>query len=267
MPKRLTDQQLEAWNRDGYLVLKRVLTKSQINGLRADVDRLYRKYVTRNPEADATGGLDRRDILHESNRFIKLIDHRSTFDITRQLMGPWIQLSMAQALIRKPDPGYNGYVHTDGGQALSRIRVTETSAPLQVKFQYFLTDVTGEDRGNFVVFPGSHLRPYPQNGERPTPATPGAVQLEARAGDAAIFPHALWHGVAPNKGRRARKTLIYCYSHHCFRQFDFNIVNPDVLSRCTPRQRRLLGDLGADWRPGAYFYSPGDQEQVIGSNP
>lgn len=179
-------------------------------------------------------------------------------------MEPWIQLSMAQALVRVPDPSNPGYVHTDGGQALSRIRVTETSAPLQIKIQYFLTAVRGSDRGNFVIFPGSHHQPYPQNGNRPTPRTPGAVQIEAEAGDAALFPHALWHGVAPNRGRRNRKSLICCYSHHCFMQFDFNVIDPDVLQRCSPRQRRLLGDLGANWRPGAYFYSPKDQEEVIG---
>ena len=97
--------------------------------------------------------------------------------------------------------------------------------------------------------------------------TPGAVQLCARAGDAAIFTHSLWHGVAPNRSRRSRKTLIYCYSQMCFRAFDFDGHTPEVLDRCTPRQRRLLGDLGADWRPGAYFYSPEDQPKVIAGRP
>ena len=49
----------------------------------------------------------------------------------------------------------------------------------------------------------------------------------------------------------------------CFRAFDFNGHAQDVLDRCTPRQRRLRGDLGQDWRPGAYFYAPQDQVEVI----
>jgi hypothetical protein len=49
----------------------------------------------------------------------------------------------------------------------------------------------------------------------------------------------------------------------CFRPFDFNGHSPHVLEQCTARQRRLLGDLGREWRPGAYFYSPEDQEVVI----
>ena len=34
------------------------------------------------------------------------------------------------------------------------------------------------------------------------------------------------------------------------------------LSR-SARQRRLLGDLGYDFRPGFYFYVPEDQEAVM----
>ena len=46
------------------------------------------------------------------------------------------------------------------------------------------------------------------------------------------------------------------------RSYDLGQV-PDVAKECTPRQRRLLGDLGYDFRPGSYFYVPEDQEEVI----
>jgi hypothetical protein len=36
-----------------------------------------------------------------------------------------------------------------------------------------------------------------------------------------------------------------------------------VADRCTPRQRRLLGDLGYDFRPGSYTYVPEDQLELI----
>lgn len=259
--------QLRAWNTDGYLVLPGVLSSAQVLSLRRDVDRLRKRSKEKRPGVRRKAGLDQRNILSSSPRFVELIDPTPVFDIALQLLGPYIQLSMAQAIIRAPDRRNTGYVHTDGGQAMSRLRVTETSAPLQVKVQYFLTGVRGTDRGNFVVFPGSHLRPFPLEGDRPTPRTPGTVQLEVKAGDAAIFPHALWHGVAPNRGNRARKSLIYCYSHQCFRQFDFGGMDQDVLDGCTPRQRRLLGDLGKDWKPGAYFYGPADQLEVMKGSP
>ncbi len=46
------------------------------------------------------------------------------------------------------------------------------------------------------------------------------------------------------------------------RCYDFEKV-PDTVERATPRQRRLLGDLGYEFRPGSYFYVPEDQSEVI----
>ena len=262
-PQRLSHAQQRQWAIDGYLLLKGALPKTTVTELVRQVGRLHRKHVRRNPDAKGRSGLDQRNILPDSQEFVDLIDHAATLGPVVELMGPFIQLSMAEAVVRPPDPENKGFIHTDGGQALRHIRVTETSWPLQLKVQYFLTDIRKPYSGNFSIFPGSHLRPFPDGDTPVTASTPGAVQLCAEAGDAAIFPHSLWHGVSPNHSRRSRKTLIYCYSQMCFRTFDFDGHDQDLLDRCTPRQRRLLGDLGADWRPGAYFYSPADQVEII----
>ena len=46
------------------------------------------------------------------------------------------------------------------------------------------------------------------------------------------------------------------------RPYDFGTVREPEFD-CTPRQRRLMGDLGYDFRPGSYIYVPEDQEAVI----
>ncbi len=260
---RLTEEQRRQWAIDGYLVLKGVLSRPEIDRLIREVDQLHRKHLLQNKDADRKKGIDRRNVMEDSDVFVGLIDHPATFGVVLDLMGPHIQLSMSEAIVRPPNPDFKGYIHTDGGQAMRHIRVTETSWPLQLKIQYFLTDVKKPYRGNFTLFPGSHLRPYPE-GETPiTAETPGAVQVCVEAGDAAIFSHSLWHGVSPNLSNRPRKTVIYCYSQMCFRTFDFEKPTPELLKRCTPRQKRLLGDLGYEWKQGAYFYSPPDQVEMI----
>ena len=261
--RTLSPAQQARWASDGYLLLKGVLAKTTVAALIREIDRLHRREVRRSPDATVRPGMDRRNILPDSQAFIDLIDHPATFGPAIDLMGPYIQLSMAEAVVRPPNPDDKGFIHTDGGQALRHIRVTETSWPLQLKVQYFLTDLRRPGSGNFTLFPGSHLRPYPEDDTPVTASTPGAVQLCAEAGDAVVFPHSLWHGVSTNRSSRARKTLIYCYSQMCFRTFDFDGQAPDLLDRCTPRQRRLLGDLNKEWRPGAYFYGPEDQVEVI----
>ena len=114
------------------------------------------------------------------------------------MLGPYIQLSMSEAVIRLPDPEFKGYIHTDGGQALQHIRLSDTSWPLQLKIQYFLTDVLEPNGGNFTLVPGSHRQAYPEEGLPDGPESPGTVQLSVKAGDAAIFTHSIWHGPARN---------------------------------------------------------------------
>ena len=38
----------------------------------------------------------------------------------------------------------------------------------------------------------------------------------------------------------------------------------NVIDRCTPQQRRLLGDPGYEFRPGSYPYVPEDQKVILG---
>ena len=47
------------------------------------------------------------------------------------------------------------------------------------------------------------------------------------------------------------------------RSYDHAVLPESVFAQCSPRQRRLLGDLGHPFRPGDYFYVPTDQEAVI----
>lgn len=257
----LSNDQKQHWQEQGYLVLKGVLSAEEVQTLTATVDEMDAEF--RQQEHVTTDSVfDRRNVMEDNDIFVNLMDHPVTFPIVLELLGTYIQLSMSEVIVRPPNLKDKGYLHTDGGQAMRGIRVSDTSWPLQLKIHYFLTDLENPDSGNFTVVPGSHNRPFPEEGVQDGPYLPEAVQLCVKAGDAAVFPHALWHGVVANRSQQARKTLIYCYSHHCFRAFDYEKASPELLARCTPRQRRLIGDIG-DWKPGSYFYSPADQEELI----
>jgi hypothetical protein len=265
---------------DGYIQLEQVLSPKEVALFRNELDAMRQMpgyeplsgelprghygWVERTPDQDPNGFMDRRDILSYHDAFITLIDRPEIFDLIVDIMGPYILFSMSQAIVRASNE-FPGYTHTDGGEALRRIRVTETSLPLAMKAMYLLSDVTGTDNGNLTVFPGSHLRPFPEDNAALTPHCPGAVQLTGKAGDCYLFAHSLWHGPAPNHSGKGRKTLLYNYCQMFVRWYDFDSISP-VKERCTPRQRRLLGDLGYDFRPGSYFYSPPDQIEVIGGS-
>ncbi len=274
----LTDQQRHQWAVDGYLHLKGVLSADEVEFFSAELDRVralpgyepspdgplgHYKWQEHARDLALDGFMDRRDLLPYHQEFVELIDRPNVFDLVVDIMGPNILFSMSQAIVRASTDTFPGYTHTDGGEALREIRVTETSIPLAVKAMYLLTDVEGKDAGNLTVFPGSHMRPYPQRKDSAvSPASAGAAQLEGQAGDCYLFPHALWHGPTVNHSGRARKTLLYNYCQMFMRAYDFETVS-DVAQRCSVRQRRLLGDLGYDFRPGSYFYVPEDQDKVI----
>jgi hypothetical protein len=271
----LTAAQRNLWAVDGYLHLQGALTQDEVRFFAEELDRVraqpgweparepigHYEWLPHAHDLDPSGFMDRRDLLPYHPAFIELIDRANVFDLVVDIMGPNILFSMSQAIVRPSGTRFRGYTHTDGGEALRRIRVTETSRPIAMKALYLLTDVEGRDAGNFTVYPGSHMRPIPD--DRPLgPNSPGCVQLEGRAGDCYLFSHALWHGPAANESGRARKTLLYNYCQQFVRFYDFALP-PDLMAHCTPRQRRLLGDLGHAFRPGDFFYAPVDQARVI----
>jgi hypothetical protein len=273
----LTSEQREQWSTDGYLHLHGVLAPDEVEFFSQELDRVrllpgyepgkaqlgHYEWMDTSKSIDPDGFMDRRDLLNYGQHFLDLIDRPGLFDLLVDIMGPHIMLSMTQAIVRPSTDTFPGYTHTDGGEGLREIRVSETSPPLAMKAMYLLSDVAGEDAGAFTVFPGSHLRTFPwRREEPPTPNSPGAVQLPGSAGDCYLFSHSLWHGPSPNYSGKARKTLLYNYAQMFIRSYDHE-VTPEVTGQLTPRQRRLLGDLGHGFRPGSYFYVPPDQQEMI----
>ena len=298
----LTTEQRRQWQTDGYLHLEGALTAEQVAFFSAEMDRIrgipgwepdprqgktlpigHYAWQEHARDLDPGGFMDRRDLLPYHQAFMDLIDAGPVFDYIVDIMGPYILLSMTQAIVRPADPKFPGYTHTDGGESLRVMRLQDSSPPLAMKAMYLLTDVEQENSGNLTVFPGSHLRQIPYKGERApypnlgwaggseetprglsavTPYSPGAAQLRGKAGDVYLFPHALWHGPSRNESGNPRKVLLYNYCQLWMRCYDFDAI-PAVAQRGTPRQRRLLGDLGYDFRPGSYFYVPKDQVEVM----
>ena len=158
---------------------------------------------------------------------------------------------------------FPGYIHTDGGESLRLTRVAADAQPIAVKIMYILTDSLTDQSGSLTVFPGSHVSQIPFEGKQViTPVSEGAVALKLKAGDAVLFTHSLWHGPSQNLSGTSRKIILYNYCQLWVRSYD-SPVSAAILEQCTPRQRRLCGDLGYEFRPGSYFYVPKDQAQVI----
>ncbi len=264
----LTEKQQAQWHEEGYFILKQVLSPTEVHTLLKAVDIAIETYVQETPSlqnATSKFGKGAYTIIRAIERTDALdilTDHPKTFGTILSLMGPYLQIMGTQIYVRHPGEGQLMGFHTDAGQSLQQIHPHPQSLPLQFKVQFFLTDLSLADRGNFMCVPGSHRKPFPS--ERPKLGTypDGAIQILAEAGDAVIFPWALWHGVGPNKTDRIRKSVTFRYGQMWCRPYDYETLPAHVLERMTPRRRRLFGDMGEAYHPTDY-YKPKDQLEII----
>ncbi len=256
----LTEEMRSDWVEKGYIHLKGVLDSDEVAGYLAAADAVIADYRAANPEAREQDAFNIVQAIHRSRAFDSLLDHPQTFGIIVDLLGPYLQVMGTVLYVRYRSGEMPFAWHTDGGPALRNFRLEPDSQPLNFKIQYFLTDVPAENRGNFCCVPGSHRRDFPEGGLAEWPK--GGIQLTAAAGDAVIFNYGLWHAVAPNASAAVRRSVTFRYGQLWTRPWDYVRAPAEVLARLTPRQRRLMGDIGPDGAPGAY-YEPQDQRDNI----
>ncbi len=278
--QRMSLEQRQQWEEDGYLIIKNALSAEEVGELVAEVDRLDEasQSLGRDPSTQfhavniinaATEDLFQSEpgnsgtvLRHEPcEAFLKLIDHPSHLGIVCELIGAAIQLCWAEAMVRPPSPTPGNRWHKDGSKPYYFASV-DRRTPLQwARIGFFLTDVDKPDMGNFTVVPGSHRNGFPKlpqslehaltitsytrfkQVEQIEAGVPGARQVQVNAGDAVLFHNALWHCVPRNTSNVRRKNLWYVYTPVWQRLGDRTENSPELLARCSPVRRQLLGAM------------------------
>ena len=206
----LTDVQQKEWQTDGYLLLKSVLSPAEIEVLLEAVDAVIETYVQETPNLQqgnrfGKGAYTIIRAIERTDALDPLTDHPTHLRYDSLVDGALSSGYGHTDLRRHPDVDALMGFHTDAGPSLQRIHPHEDSLPLQFKIQFFLTDLTEPNQGNFMCVPGSHKIPFPEKRLEKGQYPAGAIQVLAEAGDAVIFPWALWHGVARIDGTYPQK--------------------------------------------------------------
>ena len=275
------DGSLNGYSTQGYAILRNVLDQ----GVAAAYAELLATLVDQCSDDSrkilyqhqGSRGIRLINILGAEPKFAELIDTQPVFDVLLRLMGPYLRVVGSEGFIRGADERTVLHFHTDGGPAMQGIRIDHAAQALQLKVQFFLSDVDDEDSANFALLPASHTRlpsrlsfdgVVPEAGETRDGEMPeGAVQICANAGDALIFPYSLWHAVAPNQKGQVRKSVILRYGQTWHRPFDFDDGEiAEISGYLNRRQKRLLGifEDGHSLHPWDRWYSPPDQYETIG---
>ncbi len=252
-----TEQQLKAFNDTGYLIVEDAITPEMTDALEKVADRI-------DAEERAKTGLSPHKLLSkfraviEDDILLELLDNKKVFPLLWDILGWNIQLYISHLIMYPPEPPDTPRVskaahwHQDGGRPIPEM---ERPHPrLSLKVSYWLSDVTHQDNGAMRIVPCSHkLDTRPPNSNNDPDGDPaGAIDLIVKRGTAVLFDRRMWHSRGWNFSEVTRKVLFMGYSYRWLRGLDYNLMPPELLEKCDPIRRQLLGDgvnIKGWWQP------------------
>ncbi|MFC5648764.1 phytanoyl-CoA dioxygenase family protein [Paenibacillus solisilvae] len=230
MKDQLT-QQVDAFMRDGFYVIKGALNQDHVRRLIDAVVEISEDVQTR----EISDIIDKHEIFHP------LLVHSPVFELIQALMGPKVQMESVNATRVKPGKGMPVGWHIDSHPYPDPLPPL-WYFPISVNCAYYLDKIT-PDKGPLVVVPGTHLsRKNPPNG---VDNLPGQVDVMAEAGDAVLFHGALWHAAKPNVHPTDERRALY-----------FNYIQ----SFCKQRAGNFIGERSNQLRESGPFY----KQQLLG---
>lgn len=252
-----TDEQLKAFNDTGYLVVEDAISTEMVDALEEVADRIDAEERTKT-RLEPHKLLSKFRTVAEDDLLLELLDNKKVFPLLWDILGWNIQLYISHLIMYPPEPpdtpriAKAAHWHQDGGRPVPEM---ERPHPrLSLKVSYWLSDVPDRDNGAMRLIPGSHkldTRP-PNKDDNPDGDPEGAIDLLVKRGTAVLFDRRMWHSRGWNFSDVTRKVLFMGYSYRWLRGLDYNLMPPELLEKCDPIRRQLLGD-GVDvkgwWQP------------------
>ena len=240
---KLTDEQRQFFDDNGYLVVPNVLSAEQVKHLVQVSDRLIELFDRDSPY------VQRRPGIVEEAEFHPLLAMSPTVPLVTQLLSPNIHLHTTAIIYKRPQSGNDPEVVRERGWHRD-IGMTEDLGHdnlfrAGIKVGYCLTDFPQPRSGFTMLVPGSHLIPTPLLIPKKEVDPVGTVDLCLKSGDAFLFENRIFHTSAPNLSRRTSKVILLGYSYRWMggRKSNMEQVQPDksVLDQVDDIRQQLLG--------------------------
>ena len=257
----LTDDERNAFDRDGYLIFDNMLSPAHVDALIEVSDRVDAK----EREKNGVGPFTRqtvRDMIWRDPLFLELVDLPQALPKIWGTLGWNIQIYHTVLAYSPPAPQTDqadhrivmqGW-HQDSGRVNQEIE-SSPRPRISVKIAYFLSDCSQEGRANLWVVPGSQLEdtyPIPVDGSLPH----NTIPIMVPKGGAVLFDRRVWHTASSNPSDIGRKAIFYGYSYRWLRPRDDQTVE-HLFANASPIRRQLLGYAPS----GGYGYtSPTDED-------
>ncbi|MCZ8516988.1 phytanoyl-CoA dioxygenase family protein [Paenibacillus filicis] len=234
------------FHQDGYLILRNVVPEEKVARLNRAIDEI----LAGEPEAlsyNIYNSVERHPEIAD------LMDEPALLPLMVNILGYNIQLHISHLTVRRPNPNdiktdSQSFIHWhQDGPHPEFPSINGLTSMYYVKICYILSDMSGPDRGNTKIIPGSHLKagftPVQTNVDVPVE---GELQVCGNPGDVFIFPQNLWHAGAPNRSDHTRRQLFIGYSPIWMRPIDYHKASEKLLEKADPIRRQLLGDISSN---------------------
>jgi len=240
----LTPAQRQAFEEDGFLVVREALDQATIEAIMAIGDRLMEDFFA---DPEQVYCQIRQGIIQQET-LAAMISHSATVPLVVQLLSPNIHLHTSSLIYKKPQdpattPPNRGWhrdicIPDDLGHAnLPRVGI---------KVCYCLTDFQQPSSGMTLLVRKSNARQEALAIAKGEADPPDVAEPMLNAGDAVFFENRVFHTAAPNLSEHTSKVLINGYSYRWMRP-DFNLDLLD-LDECPMHKMHAIDRLllGAD---------------------
>ena len=266
---QLSDAECKFFDEQGYFRAEGVLEGGNLVRVQEEFCRVeaatqedWQRQVEGKPDYNAYGIGEKAHVVYPiapyGDVFVDLLEYPATMSIVEAFMGPDVQMA-DNALHVKPA---GTRAHTDwhrdslawfhieadawndeDRRAWARMRVCETPF-LKIKVFFFVDDVD-EETSPFTVVPGSHKVDVDRVPKYdPLEDMPNHVRLVGKAGDAILWNGCIWHTSMDNTDTKARRMLLYNYTHFGMKQHPPCIPRGkfvDYVKQRSPLCRQLFG--------------------------
>jgi ectoine hydroxylase len=247
----MTAQQRTEFERDGFLILREVLTQAEVEFYTGALDRVYQEQQAAG-EVKPGGAMHLLSAVANCPEAAGLIDHPGAFPLVWSMLGWNVHIYHSHLDVHPPitEPQPFRYEwHQDGGRQNCEIE-SDPRPRLSVKLAFWLSDVSEPGRGNFKVWPGSHISNRidgPPRRDITWPDPDGAIEVCANPGDVVFFDRRLWHARSDNYSEITRKAMFFGYTMRWIAirdELETLHASPEF-SQLTPVRQQLLGGIGA----------------------
>ncbi|PCJ62044.1 MAG: hypothetical protein COA79_04985 [Planctomycetota bacterium] len=249
----LTNLQKSDFRRNGFIVVENVLKEEEIQNFKKIISRLdkeekiHRHGDLKGFERKPGEKLILRNAIKFDDSFLNLMVHPKVFPLIVDLMGPHIALMTSHLFQRPPtkDVAVDSFKqigwHRDG--ACNGSPSENGIFPwMYTKIGFSFTDlVENENAGPLQIIPGSHRYDGELPIEKGSLKPYGAIDVKLKAGSAVIFDNRIFHSVGANTSDINRENIYFGYGWRNLRPIDGGDVSKELMDRCTPIQKQLLG--------------------------